>query len=325
MASNRKPVSVQYKHYSETKDALGGSSLTDAILRAINTERPEGKLAEHPRHRHYLADHSFGTIVLNYIDVIENAFFGELVRFEAGAQLSLLKVDHVNGNSYNLLQQHAPDGHEAVKGILYFLTLKNHVFVIEQDLSTRRLEQYLTWALSKATNSFPTVASFGVPLEAKLQLDGRPMRLANVTDAAIKPAPITKNHLQQPSIPEEEEVSVSRLDVLRVLVAAGMDSTDIMSLVDQNTDIEVSIHIKFKQSRLKTLVAADKAERLFRNIDTDWLTLTGPGGQEKDGKLTRLAHPTEVKKIGSLLDPTDVARALFEAYDTFVANRFIKP
>jgi hypothetical protein len=38
------------------------------------------------------------------------------------------------------------------------------------------------------------------------------------------------------------------------------------------------------------------------------------------GKDIRLSHPANIIRVGSLLDPKDVIRALREAYQSFVDN-----
>ncbi len=86
--------------------------------------------------------------------------------------------------------------------------------------------------------------------------------------------------------------------------------------------LEVSVHIGYKTRRRK--LSRQPMQKALRNLPEGEITAVGKTGR-LSGKDIRLSYPARVDLIGSLLAPNDVARALLEAYDYFVANGKIEP
>ncbi|PWB89852.1 hypothetical protein C5688_13515 [Methylocystis sp. MitZ-2018] len=264
-------------------------------------------------------------MVLNFFDDNSKYFFGELVRFEPGADLPLLQLGK-GVKAYNLTQAKAPDGHEPIRGILYFLVISNHLVLIEADVSSARAERYLSWLLSDAT---PTIASGGhVILVAELTASGGAMQLSQVEEVVFKPKPIIPTSATLADAEVVPFVStttrgVAETNTLEVLKAAGMDDADIQRLAEHETRLEVTLQIKFKGERRRKQLSIDDTTRLLRNIPDDEITLIGPGGRQKNGTIEKLAYPANVSLVGSLLETKDVARALYEGYSHFVTNGYI--
>jgi hypothetical protein len=80
--------------------------------------------------------------------------------------------------AYNLTQAKAPDGHEPIRGTLYFMSIKNHVLLIESDVSASRVERYLSWLLSEISETIARGAH--VILLAELNAAGGSMQLSQV-------------------------------------------------------------------------------------------------------------------------------------------------
>src|SRR5579872_2960584 len=123
---DRKKVSLQYRRCAQITNFT--QSLQQALSDAIKRPIGGGTFGDDVSSRRCDEDSDYGTLVLNYVVDDPNFFFGELVRFEVGADLPLLKLG--TGKVYDLTQAKAPDGHEAVRGVLYFMSIKDHVILL---------------------------------------------------------------------------------------------------------------------------------------------------------------------------------------------------
>jgi hypothetical protein len=324
MAGNgRKKVSVQYRKLDDVTGGFGACTLQSALSTCLNQKSEESTMADSVVSRQYEHDKAYGTIVLNYVLEEKPFFFGEIVRYEPGADLPLLQIGtHVK--AYNLTQAKAPHGHEPIRGILYFMAIGNHVLILESDVSASRAELYLSWLLGQATSSI--AKGTHVMLAAELSAQAGGAQLSQVEEVVFKPRPVTSAEPILESAPVTVGATsrdVSETNTLEVLRAAGMDDTDIQRLCQADTQIEVTLQIKFKGQRRRKQLGIDDANRLLRNVPEDQITLIGPGGRQKEGRILKLAYPANVETVGSLLHTKDVTRALHEAYKYFVSNGFI--
>lgn len=326
VAASRKKVTVQYRKLDDISNAFGAKTLQQAASAALKESRGGVVIGDDPQQRQF-TDTGYGTLVLNFIDDRKEYFFGEIVRFEPGADLPLLQLGS-GVKAYNLTQAKAPDGHEPLRGVLYFMAIGNHVVLVEADVSTARAERYLTWLLSGATQ---ILGSGGhVILVAELTAAGGGMQLSTVDEVVFKPRPVAPEPSAEGAgtlVPTTETATrgVAETNAFEVLKAAGMDEADIRKFAANDTQIEVTLQIRFKGARRRReALSIEDTNRLLRNIPDDELTLKGPGGRQKDGKIEKLSYPANVETVGSLLKPTDVARALLEGYKSFVANGYIE-
>jgi hypothetical protein len=323
----RKKVTVQYRKLDDIANAFGNQTLQHTLAACMSRPHGAGTFGDDPAPRRF-DDDAYGSLVLNHYDDQSGFFFGELVRFEPGADLPLLQTG-ARGKEYNLTQAKAPDGHEPLRGILYFMAIGSHVVLIETDVSGARAERYLSWLLSEATTTL--AKGTHVILLAKLTATSEGKQLTAVEEVIFKPKPIVPETVEMPvGQPEQETVAtetrgVAETNTMEVLKAAGMAEADLQKLASDDTKIEVVLQIRFKgQRRRRQSLSMADTNRLLRNIPDDELTLKGPGGRQKNGKLEKLTHPANVELKGSLLDSKDVARALYEAYKYFVSNGYIE-
>lgn len=321
----RKKVRVQYRKFADPAGAFKGKTLQAALTEAMLTKCGAGTIGEAVSARQCEIDTAYGTIVLNTIKPEVEFFFGELIRFDPGADLPLIQVGS-NLKSYNLAQAKAPDGHEPLRGVLYFMAMGDHVVLLESEVSTSRAEGYLSWLLGPTSKVVADGAH--VILDAELSAEAGGSGLSDIDEIVIRPRPFAAEPISDGGVVEETTVSSQRHDVsqgstLEVLRAAGMDDTDIQKIVGDSVSIEVTLQIRFKDSRRRKSLVREDARRLLRNIPDDDMVLTGRGGRQKNGKIVKLTYPANVQTTGSLLVTSDVARALNEAFKYFVSNGYI--
>lgn len=319
----RKKVTVQYRKLDDIAGAFGAHSLQQALSACLKKQKGSAAIGDEPAARQFV-DPAYGTLVLNYIEDAKEFFFGELVRFEPGADLPLLQLGK-GVKAYNLTQAKAPDGHEPIRGFLFFMAVGNHFVLVEADVSSARAERYLSWLLADATS---TIAKGGhVILISELTTSGGAMQLSEVEEVIFKPRPYvpsgTEELLSETTTVGTAVREVEETNTWEVLRAAGMDNADIQRLAEKDTQLQVTLQIRFKGQRRRQRLSIEDTNRLLRNIPDDELTLKGPGGRQKNGKIEKLAYPANVELVGSLLKTKDVARALLEGYKHFVANGYI--
>lgn len=322
MPNDRKRVQIQYRRLDDPESYFGNKTLQATIEEALSCARNGGPMRDHADRRAQEEDPAYGTLVLNKIDEATTHFFGELVRFEKGAQLTMLSMVG-DGNIYDLVQADAPDDHEPLKGVVYFMVCKNHVLFIPGEIASSRLERYLRWLLSVAANVITTSAGVVLAAEIELMEHVAPIPLIErvaYTPPPFRPADFDQSGIELGSTPGKERQEVSTQRTLQVLRAAGTDEADIERLMSDNTDVEVTLEISFKNGRKNKAIDLGTVGRMFRNVEPDELTLRGTRGTQIHGNLMKLSYTTDVLTVGSLLDWRDAARNLFQAYSHFVES-----
>lgn len=319
-AAKRKRVNVQYRKLDDLTNGFGGQTLEQALRTAMKNVGPGGVVVgTDSQARSWNGNPDYGTMVLSHFDVSGKGFIGEIVRFEPGSPVPLVNTT-AGTPFFNLTQAAPPQDHEAMRGIMYVLIINDHVMIVESDINTARLETYLSWFLTDATNA--VTGGTHVILAAELSaLSGA--QLSKVETIVFQPPPVTKDVARASGAPTATTRDVEEGNTLKVLKAAGMDETDIQALAGQDTDIEVRLWIKFKDDWRKKQVGAEDASRLLRNLPEDQLTLYGPGGRQKENKIVKLTYPANIEVVGAHMVPKDVARALYEAYEHFQTNGYL--
>lgn len=324
--SGRRKVSVQYRKLADPVGAFASTTLQKALMGAMESFAGAAKIGENVLVRTLASDKTYGSLVLNNYQPDEKFFFGEIVRFEPGADLPLLQTKG-HDQFYNLAQAKAPEGHEALRGVLYFMAIGNHVTLVESDFATGRAEGYLTWLLTECSSAVSMGAQ--IILEAELGAETSNSQLSQIDKVVIKPVPMMPQPTQLPELTENEVQSTSTRGVdegrtFAVLRAAGLDETDLQKIVADQTSIEVTLQIKFKDRRRTKSLVMENAKRLLRNVPEDDMVLTGSGGRQKGGRIIKLSYPANVEVVGALLVSKDVARALYEGFSYFLANGHIE-
>ncbi len=90
--SGRKKVYVQYRKLEDLVGSFEPHTLQSALSSCLKQAASGGIVADSVKSRQYENDKVYGTIVLNYMEDKQPFFFGEIVRFEPGADLPLLQI-----------------------------------------------------------------------------------------------------------------------------------------------------------------------------------------------------------------------------------------
>jgi len=350
MAGERKTLQIHYRRLSNTA-VLGGNTLEQSVRNAFGIALTGVALKDRASHRVYeKADESL--LVNLYKDVEDPTLvFGDIVHFSRGRLQSLLDTGKLDDPSALVEQLTAPERKEYIHSIMYWMVKGNHAFLIQStSLKSDTLEEYLAWLLWQKTESLK--GDPGLVLAAKFDQDQVGGDLQDIQEVIIggtvrpeapgaTPEPIPAAPGPTKEVEEHGRLSVRRLGqgvwgVLAELLGDSAKVDSIREAIPEDAELSVEVHIGYKTKRRKPDRAAlRQLEQGLRNVPDSQIKVVGKDGTRSvDGKI-RLHHSASIKllksgkageeKVGSLLDPTDVLRAMLEAYTNFVSNGKIEP
>ncbi|AUS41689.1 hypothetical protein CYD94_05300 [Ralstonia solanacearum] len=273
--------------------------------------------------------------------------FGDVIHFTKGHLQALFNVSKPDVPVAPVQQMPAPSLTEYVHSEMFWLIKGDHVFVIQSmSLRTEELEAYLAWLLSGLTTTLATPAP-QIVLASRFdeQLVGGD--LSDIQEIVVGgvAAPAHRAEDAQPQQPSEAreitqhgEVGTARTtgwaqawDILKTLLGGDANVDKVMQSVPPDADLRVEVHIGYK-TRKRTVSRAGlrQLETGLRNLPDSQLQVKARGMSKSTDGSVRLHHNASVQlikagigdntKVGSLLDPTDVLRAMYEAYTVMYNN-----
>lgn len=240
----------------------------------------------------------------------------------------------------------APEKKEYVHSLMFWMVKDNHVFVIQStSLRTESLESYMGWLLGTKTN----VANVGngIVLASKFDEEVVGGDLSDIQELVIGGvAAVPTVPLPEPQPLQEKVTEITQhaqigtqgrtgweqaWDILSTLLGGSANVEEMMKSVPQDAELSVEVHIGYKTKKRKVnREALRNLETGLRNLPDSQIHVKAKGGNKAADGSIRLHHPASIKlretqdgdetRAGSLLDPTDVLRAMKEAYDVFLAN-----
>jgi hypothetical protein len=329
VSAERQQVTIQYRYLQDATGALGGKSLEEAIRAAMTSVLGGSKkLSEDWSQRACgIPPSSEDSMLMNIYHDGGNCYFGDLTHFTKG-HLHTLLVEQANVPMLSVEQMAPPQGKEHVHSLMYWLSVGNHLLLIQsRSLGTKQLEQYLTWLLKDKTGVIGSSAhvilgfKFDVANVGGGDLDDIREIIVGGTAAAIsfeEPRPdtpvIVEGHEQIKTAKTWAERAV---DVLRAVLASEADVNKLLSSIPDPNDLEVYVHIGYKTRKRK--VSRAPMQEALRHLPDGEITAIGRHARST-GKDVRLHYNANVLRSNSLLDPKDTLRALREAYEYFEAN-----
>lgn len=328
----RKPLTVHYRRMEDPVGALNGSTL-EAVVRAAITNPHNGEaLSGHWKRRAWLVPpDNTDTLLMNVFHDDGISFFGDLTVYTHGFMQALLRSEQ-DAAMLPVEQQPPPVGREYIHSMMFWMVIGNHVLTIQsRSLTTKQLEQYLTWLLKERTNEMG--ANGQVLLNAKFDVNDMGGDLDDVREiivggaGVVQAAPVRVPD-QPVEVPEREveqrvDVDAKRswgeraINVLRAIMSNEADVQRLLESIPEGADLDVSVHIGYKAKKRR--VSRAPMQQALRNLPEGEITAVGKHGRQSGGDI-RLSFPVSVLCNGSLLDPNDVRSKLRSAYDYFVEN-----
>lgn len=333
--TERKSLTVHYRRMDDPVGALNGISLEAAVRSALLHQFDGGQVSDHWKRRAWLVppDRS-DTMLMNIYHDDRVSFFGDLTVYTRGFMQALLH----NEQDVAMLpveQQPPPAGREYIHSMMYWMAIGNHVMTIQsRSLSTKHLEQYLTWLLAERTSQMRDDGH--ILLTAKFDSDEIGGDLEDVREiivggtgvAQAAPARLPDQLAQPREVDQHVDVDARKpwgqraIDVLNAVMNNEADVKELLESIPEGADLDVSVHIGYKTKKRKMTRAP--MQQALRNLPEGEVTAIGKTGRIT-GNDIRLSYPVRVLSNGSLLDPEDVRRKLRSAYEYFVENGKIEP
>lgn len=347
MAVDRKPVTIHYRKFS--RPALLENTLEQLVRGAMDSQDNPPAVGIQVKNRYLSRLQTVGNdnlFINTYADGSGGVplVFGDVLHFTKGHLQALCKTADTSVAFVPVQQMQAPEQSEYVHSQMFWMVKGDHVFVIQsQTLRTEQLEKYLDWLLK--TKTAQLAVGHPIVLDARFDaaaLGGDLSDIKEIIVGGVASAPPTAPDNEAPPVVSEvtqnSQIDTGRATgwatataVLRVLLGGDANVEALMKAVPEDAELNVQVHIGYQTKKRKVdRVAMRQLQTGLRNLPDSQLQIkTKTGTVAVDGTI-RLHHNASIRLIktqvqdsqiiGSLLDPTDVLRAMVEAHTTFVAN-----
>jgi hypothetical protein len=350
MTVDRKQVTIHYRKFS--RDATFPAQTLESLIRAAMDSVLGGTKIRNSYALRVQPDGDDNFFVNTYADKTNDGtpvVFGDVIHFTKGHLQALFKVGDASAPVAAVQQMPAPALSEYVHSQMFWMAKNDHVFVIQSfSLKTEQWENYLKWLLTTQTGLL--APHLNVILAAKFSGEMGGGDLDDIQEIVIggvahsgQPVPPPPPANREPGtvdrdVTTEGGVDAGRStswaqakDILSTLLGGEANVGRFMDAVPPDAELRVEVHIGYKtRKRQVSRVALRQLETGLRNLPDSQLQVKSKGASRgADGNIrlnynagVRLikARDGETEKIGSLIDPADALRAMFEAYNSFVAN-----
>lgn len=288
-------------------------------------------------------------ILLNKVADLEQAVFGEMCLVQSDGLQALLELTAANvklsnlttAEIFNLQESSAPKNSQFIRGMIYWLCIKDHVFFVKtQSMGAENLRQYIDWLLKTASSTL--TATDSVKLQAEfdrsqvggdigdiksLRVTGNaaPMalRIASSDDA---PETITKTVQNTARRIADRLVEMQQaLPVVEALFGKARTESLVESL-GPNEYLAVDASVKVRGRR--TVESRQKMQALaseLADMTEGKVQVEGKDGRvSDDDAILRTKMPFDLPHEGSnFLDFDNVADQLLVVYNRFKTDRKI--
>lgn len=351
MAVDRKPVTIHYRKFSRP---TGVRQTLEELIRSA-MDMPDGS-GRRIRDRYLSRTREVGTdnFFINFFSDGRDGtplVFGDILHFTKGHLQALCKTANQDAPMVPVQQMRAPEQSEYVHSQMFWMVKGDHAFVLQsQSLKTGEFEDYLDWLLKTCTTKLQ--ATHSIVLEAKFDAEAVGGDLGDIKEIIIggvaTTPPLTVPERSAPMSEEvvEQETLVTQhghigtggrtgfagaRQILSVLLGGDANVTSLLAAVPDDAELNVQVHIGYQTKRRKiNRTALKQLQTGLRNLPDSQLQVKTKGANLASDGTIRLHHTASIRLlraqegdsqiVGSLLDPTDVLRAMYEAYSTFVGN-----
>ena len=286
-------------------------------------------------------------VVLNKIADLSSAVFGEMCLIQNDGLQALLELTAADVQTSNittaqifsLQERTAPKNSQFIRGMVYWLSIGNHLFFVKtQSMTAEYLRQYFEWLLKIRTTQLPSSATMTLQAEfdrsqiggdigdiQSLKVSGNAIPLS--VQAAAK-APTSSTTVTQTvketarRIMDKSAIFEQAVPIVEALIGAKKTKSLVDSL-GPNEYLAVDASVKVRGRR--TIESKERMQQLANELAdlTDGKVLV----EGKDGKVSdddailRTRMPFNLAQEGSnFLEFDNVADQLQEVYARFVKD-----
>lgn len=327
MARGTKQSTIQYRRLSAISKPVEGFDLQTAITNALNQTVDGIVIGDDFRCREFQYD-PYQTFVFSWYSKTAAGIVGELCCFEPAGFLVAVNRTANASKTLNLHQIKTQDGHEPLKGTLYFMVKNNHVLVMQNGVTAKMLERYLNWLFSIKTKLVPNSNMF---LETQVEVKSLAAEKLKTEEIRISPA-AAQAHETMPrkkkKSTQSETIQTLAVDDSKswsLLMAAGFDRKHFESFLNRTEGkgkIEVSLSIKLKNGRYKETFDQLPLAAIASNFEEDEVKLYSPNGLVR-GVISTGTYKCEIQMHNSLVDRRRLGSAFQKAQRDFVERGFM--
>lgn len=272
----------------------------------------------------------------------EEFVFGDMCLFAPGQMQSLLQLsadpthptlDEVM-KAWSIAESKAPDGHEYLHGIAYWMAIGDHFYQIQHvAIPTKAMEEYLTWLLRDQAKVISGTEY--VELQAEFDrdqiggdMDIKSVEIGGLVPETVKPADGLDS--TQPSIKEVEthesmgDRIAARWEKARQIIVDLLGEVEAEKLIESmpaDAALEVTVNIGYRATKRK--IGKEFMSNLaagLRNAPDGELKIRGRDGEIK-GDDARLATDMSIRKMSESSGLLDLSHALEQMLE--VHRRFL--
>lgn len=340
----KKRCKIHYRKLNRSNDQFPSSTLSEKLSEALRARKDGTVLGDSVRLRITDVPRADGyKRVLNDFHVGDNYVFGDLCLFSPGQMQALLKLagdpDHTTLDeilkAWAIAERKAPDDHEYLHGIAYWLAIGDHFYQIQHvALQSKASEEYFTWFLRDQANVINS--SHYIELQAEFdraQIGGdlgdlKSIEVGGLVPETIKPeasAPaqrvLEKDVEMRKSLGERMASSWGKAKSVLNSLLGELEADKLLAQMPPDAALEVSVNIgyratkrKFQKEFMNNLASG------LRNSPDGELRVRGTDGEIK-GDDARLSADMSIKKMSensNLLDIPDVIGQILEVHRRFL-------
>jgi hypothetical protein len=344
MAVERKPVTIHYRKFNRSATV---STELEALVRSAMDATFDTNVQIKQRYLARLFTVGGDNYFINTYSDGSGAtplVFGDILHFTKGHLQALCRTADANAASVPVQQMKAPEQSEYVHSQMFWMIKGDHAFVLQSlSLQTEQFEKYLDWLLKTKTSNL--ASEHQVILNAKFDAEAVGGDLGDIQEIIV--GGVASRALTVPSeevveriseVTQHQQIDTGRraargtaMTILRVLLGGDANVDSLMRAVPADAELNVQVHIGYQTKKRKIdRVALRQLETGLRNLPDSQLQVTSKGARRAADGTIRLHHNASIRLIqtqdgdsqiiGTLLDPTDVLRAMVEAYNSFIDN-----
>lgn len=338
MANKR--CKIHYRKLRRDNGQFPGATLSSAIGSALTATRDGHIIGDSVAHRIAGMPRAEGyQRVLNDYHVTDESVFGDMCLFAPGQMQALLQLSKDSSHptldevmkAWAIAEAKAPDGHEYLHGICYWMAIGDHFYQIQHtSLQSKAMEEYLTWLLRDQAGII--TSSQYVELQAAFDRSQIGDDLGDVKSIEI--GGLVPETVQMPeaagqvvdyeaheSLGERIAAQWGKAKQIIVDLLGEVEAEKLIASMPSDAALEVTVNIgyratkrKFNKEFMGNLAAG------LRNAPEGELRVRGKDGEIK-GDDARLSQDMNVKRMSessSLLDLEHARAQMLEVHRRFL-------
>lgn len=344
----KKRCRIHYRRITRTPSLFPAETLSNRIAAALNQQLPDGSTVRgRVVNRVWSANQEDTKRALNNFYIHDDYVFGTLCTFSPGEMQALLRLigDEEQPRQSDLAQalqewdiaeQTAPEGHEYLHGMAYWLAIDDHFYVIQHSaLQAKAIEEYFTWLLRDKTGVIGADgmvmlqvvfdrAQLGDDDLNSIHVGGLVPETVRAAPAALPGAPVETESVEsevRESIADRLQASFTRGKKIIEDLLGPLEAQRIIESVPPEAALDVSVNIGYRATKRKLKRAfMGELARGLRNIADGEIQVLGKNGTAK-GDDARLSMDMNIQKVSdgsSLLDLEDTRNQMLEVHRRFL-------